>query len=122
MKNTLVILSLMACMALASCNTKQSAINDLRNFRNEIVQNGSKYSVSDWIKAKERYDKVSEKLDKHRDKFTYEESRQIGQLKGECIATFGKNVIENIGNKALNAKGEIEGIVDGVKGTFGNKK
>ena len=120
MKKIFALIALVACMALSSCNSKQAAINDLRSLRDDIAINGGNYDVNDWLKAKDRFEKVNEKLNKYRDEFSYEESRQIGQLKGECIAEFGKNVLLNIGNKALNAKGEIEGIVEGVKNAIGN--
>ena len=65
MKKIFALIALVACMALSSCNSKQAAINDLRSLRDDIAINGSNYDVNDWLKAKDRFEKVNEKLKKH---------------------------------------------------------
>ena len=64
MKKIFALIALVACMALSSCNSKQAAINDLRNLRDDIAINGSNYDVNDWLKGKDRFEKVNEKLNK----------------------------------------------------------
>lgn len=115
MKKIFTLLIIALSMGLSSCSTKQSAINDLRDLRNDIANYGYQYDVNEWIDAKNRFESIQNKLRKHQDDFTYQESKEVGRLKGECIAEFGKGVLQNIGNKAANLRGEFEGILEGLK-------
>ena len=64
------------------------------------------------------YKKIDEKLKKHANDYTYEESREIGKLKGECVAGFANGVKQNVGDKANNLRGFIEGLVGGFGDMF----
>lgn len=120
MKKILTIAIMALTICLSSCSTKESAISDLRNLRNNINDYGYRYDVNDWQNAVERYKKIDSKLNKYADKYTYEESREIGRLKGECVSGFAKGVAQNVGTKAGNLKAQIEGLVEGIKNAFGN--
>ena len=120
MKKFLTIAIMMLTLCLSSCSTKESAISDLRSLRNDINDYGYRYEVSDWQNAVERYKKIDGRLNKYADKYTYEESREIGRLKGECVSGFAKGVAQNVGTKAGNLKAQIEGLMEGVRNAFGN--
>ena len=85
MKKYLVIIAMALALCLSGCATKGSAISDLRNLRNDIVDYGYRYDVDDWRNAATRYQKIDEKLKKYANDYTYDESREIGRLKGEWL-------------------------------------
>ena len=118
MKKYITILVMALVLGFSSCSTKGSAISDLRNLRNDIVDNGYRYEIDDWRDAANRYKKIDEKLKKHANDYTYEESREIGKLKGECVAGFANGVKQNVGDKANNLRGFIEGLVGGFGDMF----
>ena len=122
MKKYLVIIAMALALCLSGCATKGSAISDLRNLRNDIVDYGYRYDVDDWRNAATRYQKIDEKLKKYANDYTYDESREIGRLKGECVAGFAKGVSQNAGDKVGNLRGFIEGIVDGFGDAFKKDK
>lgn len=102
-------------MLLASCATKQSAVNDLRAFQQEIDTNGMTYSLNDWKKAAQDYAKINKRIYKHYDEYTPQELEEVGKLNGQCAASFAKGTAQNLGNKAQGAVSLIKGLIDGVK-------
>lgn len=102
-------------MLLASCATKQSAVNDLRAFQQEIDTKGMTYDLNDWKKAAQDYAKINKRIYKHYNDYTAQELEEIGKINGECAASFAKGTAQNIGNKAQGAISLIKGLVEGVK-------
>ena len=114
MKKLFGLLLIIAAITMASCSSKNAAVNDLRNLRNDIENYGYRYDIEDWQKAKDKFVKIDEKLRKH--DYTYEESKEIGRLKGDCAKLFIQSLIQNIGTKADGIKGQIEGILESIRG------
>ena len=85
--------SLLVCavgaMMLCSCNTRQAAINNLRNFNTELY---------------------NKKLLKH--SYNQEEMAEIGRLQGECMNSF-KNAMSD---KIEGAANLLKGLWDGLSG------
>jgi len=101
--------------ALSSCSTKTSAIKDLSSLQQEIEVNGQSYTINDWKKAKDKYEKINESIIKHKDEYTAEEYEEIGVLQGKCIASFAKSVTGSLMNKITNAASAVKGILEGLK-------
>ncbi|MCR5312369.1 MAG: hypothetical protein K6E54_01735 [Bacteroidaceae bacterium] len=116
MKVKVLFTILVAGLCLASCSTKSSAVSDLRSLSNDIQENGSTYTVEEWKAVKNKFEKVSEKINKY--EYTAEEYEEIGELKGKCVAYFAKGVVNNVTNKITNVANQIKGVVNGVKDAF----
>ena len=110
-KNLLGIMTL--GLFLASCSTKTTAISDLRSLSEDIQRNGSTYTVEEWKEVKAKYDKIDSRMGKY--EYTAEEYREIGELKGKCVAYFAKGVATNVANKLGNVANQLKGVVEGVK-------
>ncbi len=112
MKNLFLLLFL--SIALVSCkSSKQAAMEDLRGLTSEIRQNANDYNFSEWLKQQQKYQKIENRLQKH--EYTAEESREIGELKGECLGYFAKGVLGKTTNKVMDAANQIQGIIDGIQ-------
>ena len=104
-------------LALTSCATgKRAAINDLRNLTEHVVEDGYTYSFEDWKKAGEKYVKIQKKLSRY--ELTAYESKEVGDLTGQCLKGFASGSIANIsgtvGGKIISAGSFLKGLLDGV--------
>ncbi len=117
MKLKCVMMSL-AVLVLTSCSTKMSAVNDLRHFNDRLEKHGTEYSIAEWKEAAADFREINDKINKHRDKYTTEERKEIGQLKGESIALFGKSVASSAITRIAGAASELKGLIDGLKNIF----
>ncbi len=105
-------LALLCAMALSltSCrSSKESAMNDLRSFTTEINQDGPSYSMNDWRKAAESYQKINKNLRKYN--YSNEEMAEIGGLQGECAAAF----TNALGNKVTGIASFLKGMYNSFK-------
>lgn len=98
---------------LASCSPRTSALNDLRSLTNDIRNYGAEYTVKDWTKVKNEFDKINERL-AHYD-YTPAQREEIGDLKGQCVKYFAKGVVTNAAGKIIGISSEIKGILQGLK-------
>lgn len=117
------IKSLILCSALglmlASCSTKQSAINDLENFSYELRDHSRYYDVEDWQKAGEKFVKIRKKVHKYEFDYTPEEKAKVGRLEGECAGYMARGAKDGFFDKVKGVGNEIKGILEGILGTFG---
>ena len=115
---SIYVLLVSCAVVLSSCSTKTSAINDLRSLSTEIQENGAEYNVEQWKKAGQKYEKITNKISQY--KYSVEQNREIGELKGKCAAYFAKGVVSNITNKVTNMASQLKGVIDGVKEVIGD--
>ena len=113
----------MACivlvLALASCSTKQSAINQLESFSTELRDHSRYYDVQDWEKAGKKFVDVTKKVKKYQMDYTPEELARIGKLEGECAGYMARGAKENITDRLNGFINELKGILQGVTDAFG---
>lgn len=107
-------------MLLASCSTKQSAINQLENFSTELRDHSRYYDVQDWEKAGKKFVDITKKVKKHELDYTPEELARIGKLEGECAGYMARGAKDNVTDRLRGLLNEIQGIIQGVTGAFGN--
>lgn len=105
---------------MTSCSPKTTAINNLRSLTYDIRDHGAEYTVRDWKEVKERFDKLSNKLNTY--DLTREENDEIGRLKGQCVSYFAKGVFENVSTKVVNTAAQAKGIIEGIKEGLKDKK
>lgn len=104
-------------LMLASCSTKQSAINDLENFSYELRDHSRYYGVDDWEKAGKKFVKIRERINKHEFDYTAEEKAKIGKLEGQCANYMVKGAKEGVFDKLKNIGSEIKGVLDAILGS-----
>lgn len=106
-------------MLLASCSTKQSAINQLENFSTELRDHSRYYDVQDWERAGKKFVDITKTVKKYELKFTPEELARIGRLEGECAGYMARGAKENITDRLNGFINELKGILQGVTDAFG---
>lgn len=113
-KNILYILCFITLFAATSCTTSRTAaIDDLRDLRNEIRDNGTDYTLHDWNKAANKYGKIQNKLARHT--YSNREQEEIGELKGECMSYFAKSVATNFAGSMSRVGSHLKGLLEGLK-------
>jgi len=121
-KRNFLAAGLLAALLLSSCATKESAVNKLRAFQQEINVNGVTYTLNDWKDKAEEYAKLNKKVIKHYSEYTAEELEEIGRINAECVTSFTKATTQKLGSTLEGAASLIKGVVDGVKSSIGTLK
>lgn len=111
------MLMLLVCMT--SCSDRLTPINKLRRLADDIRLKGPNYGMYDWERAKERYVRINNGLNKY--EYTDEEWNEIGLLKGKCMGYFIRGVFESTEKKAKKGHaGQLEGILKGFNESLGD--
>ena len=98
-----------AAIAVSSCATRESAINDLQNFSYELRDNSQYYTVKKWKKAVNKFGKIRKNISRF--DYTAAERQRIGKLEGDYMV---KGAKEGVVDKVLGAGGELQGILDAL--------
>lgn len=111
--NKQIIGMLLLCGALVfgSCG-KKSQVDELKDFIEQVKDEGSHYTAKQWEEANEKFGKLLEKAENCED-LTPEELEEIARLQGEYAATAFKNQAGEIMEKAGAV---INGFLDGLSG------
>lgn len=111
MKKTVLTLVFVAALLLTSCQTKQSAIKDLRSLSQQIELSGNSYSLNDWEKAGRDYYKINQRLAKHAGEYNNQEMQEISELNGRCLRSFTDGAVHKVNGAVDMLKSLIEGFV-----------
>ena len=106
-------------LVLASCSTKQKAINDLESFSYELRDNSRYYDLQDWENAGKRFVKLTKKAKKYELDYTPAEKAKIGRLEGECAGYMARGAKDNLTDRLSGFINELKGILEGVTDAFG---
>ena len=109
-------------MLFASCSTKQTAINQLESFSTELRDHSRYYDIQDWEKAGKKFVDITKKVRKYELDYTPEEKARIGKLEGECAGYMARGANDNVTDRLRGLLNEIQGIIQGVTGAFGDWK
>lgn len=109
-------------MLFASCSTKQTAINQLESFSTELRDHSRYYGIQDWEKAGKKFVDITKKVKKYELDYTPEEKARIGKLEGECAGYMARGAKDNVTDRLRGLLNEIQGIIQGVTGAFGDWK
>lgn len=120
MKKNLKCLLMCGAMAMlmASCSTKQHAINQLESFSYELRDNSRYYDMDDWERAGDKFLKITKKVKKHEADYTPEEKARIGRLEGECAGYMARGAVDNVTDRLRGIFNELKGILDGFDDVF----
>ena len=117
----LVVCGVFALM-LASCSTKQTAINQLESFSTELRDHSRYYGIQDWENAGKKFVDITKKVKKYELDYTPEELARIGKLEGECVGYMARGAKDNVTDRLRGLFNEIQGIIQGVTDAFGDWK
>ena len=108
------------CLALlCACTTKDERnLNQFRNFTTNLQQKSDSYSDAEWQKSIEEYEKITDNIANIR--YTDEERREIGKLKGQCIAIYAQYAIGAYESELQGATHELEGAIESFLDIFGD--
>lgn len=120
MKKLSIFLSAAAFILCSCTSPRYTAVNQLRNLSEDLAKNYSYYDAQDWAKAKQKYEKISDKMKQY--DYTPEERAEIGELQGTVVAYFAKGAVEGVIDKVTGVINQATGIVKGVKGALEKKK
>lgn len=109
MKKLLAVCAVM--LTLVSCQTKQTAINDLRSLSQEIQLYGNNYSINDWKTAGERYYDINKRISKHTGDYTDAEVQEISELNGRCVRSFTEGAVTKVQGAVSALKSFIDGFL-----------
>ena len=120
MKTIKLFICCVMVLVLASCSTKQTAINQLEKFSTELRDHSRYYDVQDWEKAGQKFVKITKKVKKYETEYTAEEKSRIGKLEGECAGYMARGAKDNVTDRLRGIFNEIQGIIEGVTDAFGD--
>lgn len=107
---------MMLSLLLAACNPSQTAMDDLQKFTERIEQKSANWSDADWDDAAMHYSEICQTINMY--DYTDEQKREIGKLKGRCLAQFGKHTFDEgtqgLHDSFIELGGAIEGLLEGL--------
>ncbi len=110
MKRIYFFIMLVMSIAFTSCDKKQSAINDLENFSEELKEYSSDYSSQDWEEANEQYRLLVEQIDQY--EYTDEELKEIGKIKARCLKQMTKGAMKQFQDGIHSITKQMEGAIE----------
>ena len=117
-KYLFICLTFAFVFSFTSCDSSQSAINDLEVLLQEIETNYQTYTEEDWENMSLSYSAIEEELAKH--EYTDEELKEIGRLKGKCMGYLTKQSIKDLEKQIKDLTKELEGGIEGFLEVLSN--
>ena len=116
---TKVLLMTICFALLCACTTKDERnLSQFRRFTTNLLQKSSSYTDTDWQKSLDEYEKITEGMSNGR--YTDEERREIGKLKGQCIAIYTQYTLGTYEKELKGATNELEGAIEGFLDMLGD--
>ncbi len=101
-----------------SCDHKQSALNNLQSFTEQLEHNSEQYTAVQWDEAIATYNEICKNIDLYESEYNNAEQEQIGRLKGKCQTIFVRHAIndgiEGFIRTLWQYKGLFEGFLDNM--------
>lgn len=97
-----------------SCNSKQDAISRLETLYEELQQNGEEYTADDWDAIITEMNDIDDVLKQNQSEYSDEEIKEIGRLKGLCLAQIAKYSVHSFKDQLKNVINEAEGMFEGL--------
>ena len=117
-KYLFICLTFALVFSFTSCDSSQSAINDLEVLLQEIETKYQTYTEEDWENMSLSYSAIEEELAKH--EYTDEELKEIGRLKGKCMGYLTKQSIKDLEKQIKDLTKELEGGIEGFLEVLSN--
>ena len=112
-KTFIVLFFISIIVTTISCNSKQDAISRLETLYEELQQNGDEYTADDWDAVITEMNDIDNFIKQYQSDYSEEEIKEIGRLKGLCLAQITKYSVHSFKDKLNNVMKEAEGIFEG---------
>ena len=103
---------------MIGCKSKHTPINKLENLTEEIQENAQNYTEEDWKATAEELELIENEIKQYKSEYTDEELKEIGRLKGKCLAQFTKYSSKAFTNGVKDVMKEAEGLLEGFTQGF----
>ena len=122
MKLKSIIVLILCSLLLAACATQEERrVKSLQKFTADLQKNSDKYSDEQWQKSIDEYEAITESLQTGR--YTDEERREIGKLKGQCLAIYAQYAVGAYQKELEGATNELQGVLEGFFDAYnGNRE
>jgi len=118
----LTITALFCILLFASCDRKQRALDNLKEFVEKVEKEAPELTEEEWKDVNKEYDDLMAEIDKY--DYSLEESKQIGELQGRLMAIkvkdTGKDAIEGARKAYAKWVGIIWGFLHELFGSNSN--
>lgn len=105
-------------LCMMGCKSKHSPVNRLEYLTVEIQENAQNYTKEDWVTLIEELELIESEIEQYKSEYTDEELKEIGRLKGQCLAQFTKYSMETFKNGLIDVLKEAEGLIEGFTQEF----
>lgn len=111
MKSKLLLSFILVTLFFSCATQEQRGIAQLRKFTISLQQESPNYTEMDWSNSINEYEQITQSLANGR--FTDEERREIGRLKGQCTAVYSQYALQIFESELRGAASELEGALEG---------
>lgn len=111
-----IVLILCSLLIAACASQEERRVRSLQKFTTDLQKNSDKYSDEQWQKAIDEYEAITESL--QTGLYTDEERREIGKLKGQCLAIFTQYIVGAYQLELEGATKELQGALEGFFDAF----
>ncbi len=115
-KESFIVLILCTLLFVGCATAEERRVKTLQEFTEKLQQNYETYTEEQWEAAMTKYETITESLQEGR--YTDEERREIGKLKGQCIAIFTQYAVGVYQQKLEGATNELQGVFEGFLNAF----
>lgn len=116
MKAKLLVLLLCSVLLCACQTAEQRNILKLQKFTTTLQQNAPTYTDTDWDASFQEYELLVAEIEEGN--YTDEQLREIGRLKGQCVAIYSKSALQIFKDGLQDAMNELEGAIEGFLNAF----
>lgn len=116
MKSKLLLSFILVTLFFSCATQEQRGIAQLRKFTISLQQDSPNYTEMDWSNSIDEYEQITQSLANGR--FTDEERREIGRLKGQCTAVYSQYALQVFESELRGAASELEGALEGFYDAF----
>lgn len=116
-KYIVIALWALTTLSIGACQSKNSRIDDLKDFVEEIQKDGKDYSQEQWEKANEKFSQLLDKINSYED-LSEDELKEVAKLQGQYAATVFKNSGKAIMEQMEKAGAALDGFLEGVDQTL----
>ncbi len=116
-----LICTLILISSLFACNQPQSNIDGVSALIEHAENSGEEMSESDVQKLGSSIEKLQKDLDENRAKYSDDQVKEVGKLKGRYAAIVAKKGLNNFKESVKDFGNQVEGFIEGITDSTNNK-